>query len=65
MHFFKKNLFASFENILLGVLRVVLVAGVGAWLKALLDLSYFLGKTGVDEWIHIQMMISEDCQVKS
>lgn len=41
----------SFENILLGFSVVILTAGVGPWLYALLDLPYFLGKR-VGEWIH-------------
>lgn len=58
-------LFDSLKKILVCVSWVVLVAGVGAWLSALLDVSCFTGKRGVDEWILIQRMISEDCQVKS
>lgn len=58
-------LFDSFKKILVWVSWVVLVAGVGVWLNTLLDVSCFIGKRGVDEWILIQMMISEDCQVKS
>lgn len=52
----------SLENILLGVSLVVLMARVGPWLNALLDLPYFLG---VGEWIHQKKKKKKDCQVKS